>query len=66
MTEISPAAAARFGLMLQAARRNDLPMAAEMLLSIPTADLEGIKARFAEFGLSPRDLMNTVIPGVVI
>jgi hypothetical protein len=66
VNDISPAAAARFGLMLQAGLRNNVPLAAEMLLSIPAADLEAIKARFAEFGIKPQDLVATVIPGVVV
>lgn len=66
MNEISLAAAARFGLMLEAGRRNDIPTAAEMLLSIPVADLEAIKERFDAFGIKPQDVVGAVIPGVVV
>lgn len=62
--DIDPAAAARFGLMLEAARRGDLVRAAEMLLSIGEADLRGINARLAAHGINPRDLIDTVMPGV--
>lgn len=66
MTEISRAAAARFGLMLDARRKNDVPTVIEMLLSIPADDINGIKERLAMFGIEPQHLMNTLIPGVVI
>lgn len=62
--EISPAAAARFGLMLDAARKGDLVQAAEMLLSISEADLAGINARLAAYGINPRNLIDTAMPGV--
>lgn len=65
-TEISGAGAARFGLMLTAARNGDLVVAAEMLLSITETDLDGIKRRLAEFGIDPKDLVATVLPGTVI
>lgn len=63
--EITTAGAARFGLMLGAVRDNDLALAAEMLLSIPADDIDGIKARLAEFGLEARDLVRTLNPEAV-
>lgn len=64
ITEISSAGAARFGLMLEAARKGDLIQAAEMLLSISNTDLAGINARLAAYGIDPRNLIDTVMPGV--
>lgn len=66
MTEISKASAARFALMLDARRKNDVPTVIEMLLSIPADDMDGIRERLAAFGIEPQHLMNTLIPGVVI
>lgn len=66
MTEISKASAARFALMLDARRKNDVPTVIEMLLSIPADDMDGIRERLAAFGIEPENLMNTLIPGVVI
>jgi hypothetical protein len=66
MSEISRAAAARFGLMLDARRKNDVPTVIEMLLSIPPGDIDAIKERLEMFGIHPQDLMNAIIPGVVI
>lgn len=64
-TVITAAGAARFGLMLEAAKRGDLTQAAEMLVSISDHDIAAIKARLAEFGLDARDLVATLNPGAV-
>jgi len=66
VSEISRAAAARFGVMLDARRKNDVPTVIEMLLSIPPDDIDAIKERLEMFGIQPQDLMNAIIPGVVI
>lgn len=60
--EISPAGAARFGLMLEAVKRGDLTQAAEMLVSISEHDIDAIKARLAEFGIDVRDIVATLNP----
>lgn len=57
MPEISLAAAARFGLLLGAARRGERALAAELLLSIPEGDLVAIEVRLARFGIDPATLL---------
>lgn len=59
---ITAAGAARFGLLLEAAKRGDLAQAAEMLVSISDHDIDAIKVRLAEFGLDARDLVATLNP----
>lgn len=61
-TDISPAGAARFGLMLEAIKRGDLAQAAEMLVSLSSRDIDAIKARLAEFGLNAHDLVSMLSP----
>lgn len=56
--DVDGAAAARFGLLLAAARRGDRLLAAEMLLSIPAADLEAIQARLRFFGVDISSLLT--------
>jgi hypothetical protein len=64
--EISMTGAARFGLMLSAVNSGDLAQAAEMLISIPRADIDGIKARLAEFGFEVTDLVRTLNPEAMV
>ncbi len=51
MPDIAGESATRFGILLEAARRGNRVLAAEMLLSIPTADLEAIEDRLERFGI---------------
>lgn len=56
--EVDAEAAARFGLMLEAARRGNTALVAEMLMSIPANDLAAIDERLALFNLDLRSLLK--------
>lgn len=57
MPEISLATAARFGILLQARRSGDWPTVAELLLSLPDAEVPAIEARLRRFGVDPATLL---------
>jgi hypothetical protein len=56
--DIAPESAARFGLLLEAAQRGNRALAAEMLMSIPGADLTAIEVRLRLYGIDPRSLLS--------
>jgi hypothetical protein len=57
MPEISYAAAARVGLLLRAVQAGDRALVAEMLLSIPEAEVGAVEARLRRFGADPAILL---------
>lgn len=56
--DVSTEGAARFGLLLDAVKRGNTALAAEMLVSIPAADLIAIEARLGRYGIDLRTLLT--------